>query len=217
MAKEAGVQGKDKLQLGWSLDLTTDDPRAGLPWDMGKREVRNRVRQLVEETRPVMLIGFPPCTLFSSFQYLKQQTRDPARFKKRLENAQKHIRFCVELCRMPMEGGSYFSMSIQDVQRRCKCERLRSWRPRLEWKAQCATSVRTTCNALAAKSSQFLTNAPEFCKRIMEFGGSLITPLSWVELSCNARYILRHSARQCVPVQKRKIKSMTSACAASRS
>ena len=57
VAQEAGVRGNSKLRPGWSLDLTMDDPLAGKPWDMGKREVRNRVRQLVRETKPFMLIG----------------------------------------------------------------------------------------------------------------------------------------------------------------
>ena len=108
VAQEAGVRGKSKLRPGWSLDLTMDDPLTGKPWDMGKREVRNRVRQLVQETKPFMLIGSPPCTMFSSLQNLKKYTRDPARFAEKVENAKKHIRFCVELYKMQIEGGRYF-------------------------------------------------------------------------------------------------------------
>ena len=72
------------------------------------KEISAKPRQtVVAETKPFMLIGSPPCTMFSSLQNLKY-TRDPARFAEKLENAKKHIRFCVELYKMQIEGGRYF-------------------------------------------------------------------------------------------------------------
>ena len=75
------AQGKGKLRPWRSLDLTMEDPLGGTPWDMGKREVRSRVRRLVQATKPFLLIGSPPCTASSSTQNLKKYLRDPARFR----------------------------------------------------------------------------------------------------------------------------------------
>ena len=36
--------GGTALTPGWSLALTSNDPLTGKPWDLGKREVRARVR-----------------------------------------------------------------------------------------------------------------------------------------------------------------------------
>ena len=61
-----------KLKPGWSLDLTREDPLTGKPWDLGKASVRRRVRALVQDTEPFMVIGSPPCTLFCAMQNLSK-------------------------------------------------------------------------------------------------------------------------------------------------
>ena len=78
IAQEAALKtfGGTILRPGWSLDLTMDDPLTGQPWDLGKREVRARVRKLVAESKPFMLIGSPPCTMFSTLQNLSKAKRD---------------------------------------------------------------------------------------------------------------------------------------------
>ena len=78
VAQEAALKtfGGTILRPGWSLDLTMDDPLTGQPWDLGKREVRARVRKLVAESKPFMLIGSPPCTMFSTLQNLSKAKRD---------------------------------------------------------------------------------------------------------------------------------------------
>ena len=113
--------------------------------------------------------------MFSSLQNLKKYTRDPARFKEKLENAKKHIRFCVDLYRMQIEGSRYF---LHEHPRRAT-----SWQmfgivrlaatPGVESTVcdMCAYGMQITDkngNALVEKSTQFLTNAPEVCKRISQ-------------------------------------------------
>ena len=66
------------LKPGWSLDLTRDDPVTGKPWDLGKPEVRERVRKMVHETKPFIVIGSPPCTLFCPLQELSKNKRNEA-------------------------------------------------------------------------------------------------------------------------------------------
>ena len=97
-----------KLRPGWSLDLTRNDPATNLPWDLGKPEVRERVRKLVRETQPFIVIGGPPCTMFCPLQNLSKETRDEDAFQKKLEVAKKHLRFCIELYKTQIEAGRYF-------------------------------------------------------------------------------------------------------------
>ena len=52
--------------------------------------MRERVRQLVTETKPFMLIGSPPCTMFCLLQNLSRNKRDPKVFAKKMAEAEKH-------------------------------------------------------------------------------------------------------------------------------
>ena len=97
------------LRSGWSLDLSREDPATGNAWDLGRREVRERVRQLVRDTRPFIVKGSPPCTMFCGFQNLGKGKRDEDLFQKKLEEAKKHVRFCVEIYRMKIASGRFFS------------------------------------------------------------------------------------------------------------
>ena len=110
VAQEAAVRRYGGLDLkpGWSLDLTREDPMTGEPWDLGKHAVRERVRKLVRDTKPFMVIGSPPCTMFCSLQNLNKNKRNEQEFEKRLENARRHIRFCIELYNVQISGGPFF-------------------------------------------------------------------------------------------------------------
>ena len=48
------------FQPGWSLDLTTPTPE-GLPWDFSLLSRRAEARKLVQEQKPLLLIGSPMC------------------------------------------------------------------------------------------------------------------------------------------------------------
>ncbi len=110
VAQEAVMSSYDGARLtpGWSLDLTREDPMTGQPWDLGKKEVRQRVRGLVRDTKPFLLIGSPPCTMFSSLQSLSKRQRDEEKYQKALRAAKEHVKFCLELYDMQMKAGRYF-------------------------------------------------------------------------------------------------------------
>ena len=65
------------LAPGFALDLTCTGPRDGLPWDSDKLEKRERARALFREQRPMVLIGSPMCTAWSTWQRLNKHKRDP--------------------------------------------------------------------------------------------------------------------------------------------
>ena len=92
IVQEDAIQGKSKP--GWSLVLTMNYPDSGKPWDLGKRDVRARVKRLIRETRPFMLIGSPP---FSSLQNRSKNGRNTKEFAEKLKVAKKHFRFCAEV------------------------------------------------------------------------------------------------------------------------
>ena len=51
-----------KLRPAWSLDLTMKDPSTGEQWDLSSPKVQRKVRQMVVDGRPYIVIGSPPCT-----------------------------------------------------------------------------------------------------------------------------------------------------------
>ena len=55
---------------GFALDLTVVDPEDGTPWDFCKEEKRDKARRMQRERLPILLIGPPMCTQFSSWQHL---------------------------------------------------------------------------------------------------------------------------------------------------
>ena len=62
---------------GFALDLTTTDER-GIAWDFSIAERRQAARALFHKTKPMFLVGSPPCTRFCSWQAINDKRRDPA-------------------------------------------------------------------------------------------------------------------------------------------
>ena len=92
---------------GWSLDLTTTNAE-GCPWDFSKASCRAEARKLVQEHRPLLLIGSPMCTWFSALQNLKKWRQDTAEWQAGYRRAVEHMRFVFELYELQVQGGRYF-------------------------------------------------------------------------------------------------------------
>ena len=80
----------------------------GEPWDLSDKKVQARVRALVRGCAPLFLIGSPPCTAFSSMQNASRGLRDPKIVAAELEEAKEHMRFCIELYMIQLDGGRCF-------------------------------------------------------------------------------------------------------------
>ena len=93
IAQEASLRQYLNIELtpGWSLDLTRDDPLTNKAWDLSRHDVRQRVRDLVHRTKPLLIIGSPPCTAFSTLQNLSIALRDPAVVRRERKDAESHI------------------------------------------------------------------------------------------------------------------------------
>ena len=56
-----------KLAPGFALDLTVVGPEDGKSWDFNVKEKREKVCRMQREQRPILLIGSPMCTRFSTW------------------------------------------------------------------------------------------------------------------------------------------------------
>ena len=65
------------LSPGLALDLTVNDPDDGKPWDFSIPAKRIKARQLLQRTKPMLLIGSPMCTAFSTWQRLNATRANP--------------------------------------------------------------------------------------------------------------------------------------------
>ena len=96
------------MRPGYSLDLTTKDPKTGLPWDLSSPTVQARVKELIKKTEPYCVIGSPPCTPFSPLQGLNNHRRDPKVVEREIQMGKKHMRFCLEIYAMQLAAHRHF-------------------------------------------------------------------------------------------------------------
>ena len=82
-------------------------------WDFSKVAGKLRAWKKIKEEAPYLVIGSPPCTLFSFVQEINiaQYGGDPnwmKKFEARLEQAKAHIRFCCKIYWHQLKSGKRF-------------------------------------------------------------------------------------------------------------
>ena len=88
---------KMRMIPGYSLDLTTPGPN-GRYLDFSRAADRTKLRRLVRERRPYVIIGSPPCTADSQLHSLhKYHPGGEERLRRLREAADKHSQFCCEV------------------------------------------------------------------------------------------------------------------------
>ena len=95
------------LPPGLALDLTTCDEH-GLPWDFSTKSMRDRAEALIQQQRPILLIGSSMCTAFSSWQFINNSLRDPDLVAKERAHGVVHFEWCCNMYLRQIERGSYF-------------------------------------------------------------------------------------------------------------
>ena len=86
------------------FNLTTSDGD-GRPWDFDEKEMRDRAIKRVREDKPMLLIGWPMRTAFSTWQRINNNIWNPATVAAELKRAVMHLEFCVELYREQAKNG----------------------------------------------------------------------------------------------------------------
>ena len=92
------------LIAGESMDLLTG-------WDFDKAEDRERAIQYIQKHRPFLVVGSPPCTLFSVLQALnlhKNGAEWRQEFEKKKRRAVRHVEFCAAIYRLQSAAGRYW-------------------------------------------------------------------------------------------------------------
>ena len=100
------VAGRHGLTAGSSLDLTNT-------WDVTKPEHRRAARKNIKAEDPYLIIGSPPCTLFSLLQELNINNNKNKKgwmdeFNRRKVEAIEHIDFCCMMYEYQVRRGNHF-------------------------------------------------------------------------------------------------------------
>ena len=92
---------------GFALDLSTCD-EAGQPWNFDCPAQRAKARRLVEDTKPLLLVGSPMCTAFRLLQALNWGRVSPEQKEAIVKRATSHLHFCLELYGLQVREGRCF-------------------------------------------------------------------------------------------------------------
>ena len=104
-----------KIIPGFALDLTTADTD-GLLWDFGSKVMRDRAMKKLKEERPLLLIGSPMCTYFSTWQRLNfSKSQGNAAVQRAYIGACMHMKFVAGLYHEQLQGGRYFPPRTSEV------------------------------------------------------------------------------------------------------
>jgi hypothetical protein len=106
--RAAPMASKHGVIQGSSIDLKEIDPHDGMPWDLDIPAKRERLRRLIREQRPTLLIGSPMCAAFSQLQNLNKGKGDPAMKQELMKRAVAHVKFCCQLYELQVREGRYF-------------------------------------------------------------------------------------------------------------
>ena len=91
-----------------ALDLRTLKPNQQ-PWDFTKRSDRQEARDLINRLQPQWIIGSPPCTPYSIWNFgINYKRMDQEKAKKMLAEGQVHLNFMCSLYRNQIRRGRYF-------------------------------------------------------------------------------------------------------------
>ena len=95
------------LEAEWSIDKLTE--RApGEPWNLLKKSHQQEVIKLMEEIKPGLLIGSPPCSWFSQLMNINWERIEPKRRRAMLREARAYLRFMCKLYKLQHKSGRLF-------------------------------------------------------------------------------------------------------------
>ena len=98
-----------RISPGCALDVTGVDDE-GNSWDFTKVEMCEKALRLIDEQKPYMLVGSPPCTNVCAWRHLNAAKHGWSKeeIKRREEAADVHLQFVYKLYRIQIDQGRYF-------------------------------------------------------------------------------------------------------------
>ena len=72
----AELAGSVGLRAGFAVDLNIRAPHGGT-WDLSRRYDIESLWRLIDKEKPELLIGSPPCTVFSTWRRLSDPKEGP--------------------------------------------------------------------------------------------------------------------------------------------
>ena len=94
------------LDCGTTFGLEKDEH--GEHWDFLKAADRARCRKRIAEEQPFIVIGSPPCIMFSSLMIFNRKFMTSATGKRQLAEAHVLFDFSIDIYSMQMAGGRHF-------------------------------------------------------------------------------------------------------------
>ena len=95
------------LAAGTTFDMVAD--AAGRRWDFRRAEDRARARRLIAEEQPYLVIGSPPCTVFSRLNINLNKGRvAPRELQRRQAEGRLLLNFAAEVYRDQLARGAHF-------------------------------------------------------------------------------------------------------------
>lgn len=148
------------------MDICTRDEN-GNPWDFTKSEMRSKAARRALNDEPLVVIGSPPCTDWSTVMNLNHDKMGLEETERRRKVAREHLEFCVELYRIQIKGGRYFihehPQSAASWHEDVMLELSKEAGVMVTAADQCAYGLKTKGpygDAPAQKPTRFMTNAP---------------------------------------------------------
>ena len=158
-----------KLIPGFALDLTTADTDGAL-WDFDSKVMRERAMRKLKEEKPMLLIGSPMCTAFSTWQRINNKIRDPYIVECEKKRAVMHLEFCMELYKEQLRNGRYFVHEhpayAASWQEDCVKKLMTEQGVEIATCDQCMYGSAADDGSPVKKPTSFMTNAPELAKRL---------------------------------------------------
>ena len=93
------------LRPAWALDLTTIDPKDGMPWDSTFESKWKRAIAFLERDGPLLLLVCPMCGGFSAMSNINYGKMGRNNLKKKLRSALAHVKFALGMCLRQYRAG----------------------------------------------------------------------------------------------------------------
>ena len=102
------------LVAGSTFDLHKDE--AGVAWDFTRPQDRKRAWERIRAEEPYLVVGSPPCTMFSRLQLnLNARKLGKIEWEKRRRTAEVLLIFAVAVYKLQAQAGRHFLHDVSDL------------------------------------------------------------------------------------------------------